>query len=123
MAQSVKCPTSARVMVSRFMSSSPTSGSVPPAQSLEPASDSVSPSLSAPPLLMLCVSLSLKINKHKIFFFNAVSNYGHLLSSWGLGLQRRNLGDTVQPITDIMRIQGTSAFLKGPWEGKRESMC
>ena len=58
MAQSVKHPTSAQVMISRFM------GSVLTAQSLEPASDSVSPSLSAPPLLMLCLSLSLK-NKHK----------------------------------------------------------
>ena len=45
-AQSVERPTSARVMISRFVSSSPTSGSVLTAQSLEPASDSVSPSLS-----------------------------------------------------------------------------
>ena len=29
---------------------------------LEPASDSVSPSLSAPPLLMLCLSLSLSLS-------------------------------------------------------------
>ena len=43
----------AQVMISRFVGSSPTSGSVPTARSLEPASDSVSPSLSAPPLLML----------------------------------------------------------------------
>ena len=36
-------------------------------QSLEPASDSVSPSLSAPPLLVLALSLSLsKINIKKI---------------------------------------------------------
>ena len=35
-------------------------GSVLTAQSLEPASDSVSPSLSAPPSLMLCLSLSQK---------------------------------------------------------------
>ena len=46
-AQPVKQPTSAQVVISRFMSSSPTSGSVLTAQSLEPASDSVSPSLSA----------------------------------------------------------------------------
>ena len=62
-AQSVKCPTSAQVMISRFVGSSPASGSVLTAQSLEPASDSVSPSLYAPPLLMLCLCLS-KINKH-----------------------------------------------------------
>ena len=42
----------------RFMGSSPASGSVLTARSLGPASDSVSPSLSAPPLLMLCLSLS-----------------------------------------------------------------
>ena len=56
-----KASTSAQVMISRFVSSSPTSGSVLSAGSLEPASDSVSPSLSALPLLTLCLSLS-KIN-------------------------------------------------------------
>ena len=65
MAQSVTRQTSAQVMISRFVSSSPTSGSGLTAQSLEPASDSVSPSLSAPPLLELVVSVSLsKTNKH-----------------------------------------------------------
>ena len=44
-AQSVKRPASAQVTVSRLVSSSPASGSGPMAQSLEPASDSVSPSL------------------------------------------------------------------------------
>ena len=44
-AQSVKQPTSAQVMISRSVSSSPTSGSVLTAQSPEPVSDSVSPSL------------------------------------------------------------------------------
>ena len=62
MAQSGKHPTSAQVMISQFASSSPASGSVLTAQSLEPASDSVSPSLCPSPL-MLCLSL-LKINKH-----------------------------------------------------------
>ena len=59
-AQSVKHPTSAQVMISRSVSSSPASGSVLTAQSLEPASDSVSPSLSDPPPFMLCLSLSQK---------------------------------------------------------------
>ena len=54
--RSVEPPTLARVMISRLLGSSPTSGSVPTAGSLEPASDSVSPSLSAPPLLMLSLS-------------------------------------------------------------------
>ena len=56
MAQSVMHPTLAQVMVSRSVGSSPTPGSVLTAQSLEPASESVSPLLSALPLL----SLSLK---------------------------------------------------------------
>ena len=59
-AQSVKCPTSAQVMISQSVSSSPVSGSVLTAQSLEPASDSMSPSLSAPTLLTLCLSLKNK---------------------------------------------------------------
>ena len=61
MAQSVERPTWAQVMVSRSVSSSPASGSVLKAQSLEPASDSVSPSLSVPPSLILRLSLKNKI--------------------------------------------------------------
>ena len=59
-AQLDKRPTSAQVMISQLVDSSPAWGSVRTAWSLEPASDSVSPCLSAPPLLMLCLSLSLK---------------------------------------------------------------
>ena len=60
-AQSIKCPTSAKVMILWSMSSSPESGSVLAAQSLEPASDSVSMSLSAPPpLALFSLSLSQK---------------------------------------------------------------
>ena len=58
--QSVNHLTSAQVTSSWFMSSSPTLGSVLTAQSLEPASDSVSPSLSLPRLCSGSVSLSLK---------------------------------------------------------------
>ena len=64
MAQSVKRPTSAQVMISRSVSSSPASGSVLTVQSLELALDSVSPSLSAPPQLELC--LYQKENKHYV---------------------------------------------------------
>ena len=60
-AQSVERPTSAQVMISRFVGSSPASGSVRTAQSLEPASDSVSPSLSTPPWLTHSLSLSLSL--------------------------------------------------------------
>ena len=54
-------------MVLPLMGFIPTSGSVLTAQSPDRASDSVSPSLSSPPLLTLCLSLSLsKINIKKI---------------------------------------------------------
>ena len=63
-AQLVKRLTSAQVTISWFMGLSPMLGSVLTAQRLEPASDSVSPSLSVPPLLIVSlVCLSLK-NKH-----------------------------------------------------------
>ena len=48
-AQLIKCPSLAQVTISRFMGSSVVSGSVLTARNLEPALDSVSPSLSAPP--------------------------------------------------------------------------
>ena len=57
-AQSVERPISAQVMISQLMSLSPMSGSVLTARSLEPASDSVSPSLSAPNPLTFCLCLS-----------------------------------------------------------------
>ena len=55
-AQSIKHLTSARVRILWSMGSSPTSGSVLIALSLEPASESMSLSLSAPPLLVLGLS-------------------------------------------------------------------
>ena len=58
--QLVKRLTLAQVMISRFVGSSPASGSVLTAQSLEPASESVSPSPSVPPLLVLSLSLKSK---------------------------------------------------------------
>ena len=71
MAQSIKPLTLAQVMISQFVSSSPTLGSVLTAQKSEPASDSVSPSLSALPHLH-SVCLSLKNSKKKISFLNYV---------------------------------------------------
>ena len=58
-AQSVKPPTSAQAVTSRFVSSSPASGSVLTTQSLEPASDSASLSLSLCPSPTCALSLSL----------------------------------------------------------------
>ena len=57
---SIRLLISAQVMISPFMSLGPPSGSVLMAQSLEPVSDSVSPSLSAPRPFMLCLSLCPK---------------------------------------------------------------
>ena len=67
MAQSVKHLTLAQVTISWFVSLSPVLGSVLTAQSLEPASISVSALLSAPPMLMLC--LSLPLNKKLTLIF------------------------------------------------------
>ena len=66
-AQSVQRPSLAQVMISWLVSSSLALGSVLTAGSLEPASDAVSPSLSAPPLLVRSLSLSLsRIDIEKI---------------------------------------------------------
>ena len=77
MAQSVKHPTSAQVMISWFVSLSPVLGSVLKAESLEPASVSVSPFLFALPPLTLCLSLkneqTLKQIKKKKLKFNRES--------------------------------------------------
>ena len=56
----VQRPTLAQVMISLLVGSSHMSRSVLTARSLEPASDSVSPSLPTPPLLKLCLSLKNK---------------------------------------------------------------
>ena len=58
-ARLVKCLTSAQVMILRFVSLSPMLSSVLTAWSLQPASDSMSLSLSSPTCsLSLCLSLS-----------------------------------------------------------------
>ena len=93
MAQSVEHPTSAQVMISRFVGSGPASGSVLTAQSLEPASDSVSPSLSPPFPLTLCLFLS-KVNKRlkKIFLMFILKRERETEHEWGRGRDRE--GDT-----------------------------
>ena len=76
-AQSVKHPTSAQVMISRFVSSSPASGSVLTAQSLEPALNSVCVCLSLCPSPAHILSLSLlqKINIKNILYANLDVNF------------------------------------------------
>ena len=66
-ARLVKRPTSAHVMISWFMSLSPISGSVLTAWSLKRASDSVSPSLCAPPLVILIHSFIHSLSLKNIF--------------------------------------------------------
>ena len=51
--QSVKHPTLVQVMISQLVGPGPTSGPVLTAQSLKSASNSVSPSLSAPPCSLM----------------------------------------------------------------------
>ena len=62
-AQSVKPLTSAQVMISQLVSSSPASGSVVTAQSLDPASVSVSLSLCSSPARARSLSLSLSLSQ------------------------------------------------------------
>ena len=62
-AQPAERPTSAQVMISPFVGSSPASGSVLTARSLEPASDSVSLSLCPSPTCTLSHSLKNKYLK------------------------------------------------------------
>ena len=63
-AKTVTHLTSAQVMISQYVASSSTSSSVLTAQSLEPASDSVSPSHSLPLSHLHTLSLSLSKDKH-----------------------------------------------------------
>ena len=62
-AQSVKHLTSTQVMISQLVSLSSTSGSVLTAQSLQSAWDSVSPSVSALPLLVRARALSHSLSR------------------------------------------------------------
>ena len=76
-AQSVKCVTLAQVMISKFVSLSPASGSVLTAQSLETASGSPSLSDPSPPILFL----SLK-NKQPLGYLGGSVSY---ISDFGSG--------------------------------------
>ena len=81
MAQYVEHQTWAQAMISQFVSSSPVSGPVPMA--LEPASDSVSPSLSAP-LSTHALSLSLKNKKtlkRKMLLLCSKGNMGQRITA------------------------------------------
>ena len=95
-AQPVKRLTLAQVTISRFVGSSPASGSVLRAQSLEPALDSVSPSLSLP---FLCsISLSLSLSKINIYVFILLMRNAKE-SNWGTWLPQ-----SVEHVTPDLRV-------------------
>ena len=96
MAQCVKRPTSAQVMIMQSVSLGPASGSVLTAQSLEPASDSVSLfslslSLSLSPLTP-AHALSLCLSKTNIFLKQRkkYGSHGLLLARWPGSLSYHN---------------------------------
>ena len=87
-AHSVKRLTLAQVMISPFLGSSPASGSVLTAWSMEPASDSVSPSLSLPlpHLRSLCLSKMGKIYQLLFWKFSEIPSSCLCAFSVGDGL-------------------------------------
>ena len=109
-AQSVKRPTSAQVMISRLVSSSPASGSVLTAGSLEPVSDYVSPSLSLPLSHSRSVSLA-KINQHEkiIIFFKDMWSKGSTQSG---PRERRHFNNPHPGSSDNQRLIRTYLFSK-----------
>ena len=62
----------AQVVISQFVGSSSASGSVLTAQSLDTALNSVSPSLSATPILTLCFSFKNKYLKKKLLKLKSI---------------------------------------------------
>ena len=99
MAQSVKHLALAQVMISGFLSSSPDSGSVLTPQSLEPASDSVSPSFSALPQLPLCLCLCLSLSfRNKLKKKKHTKKQVFVLSLFQrLDIQSRGIGRATLP--------------------------
>ena len=92
-AQSVKRWTLAQVTISRSVGSSPASGSVLTAQSLEPASDSVSP-LSLPLSHSNSVSLSLSLkNKETLKKKKKNIDLGSRMSEFKFWLGHGSLGN------------------------------
>ena len=110
MAQLVRRPTSAQVMISQLMSLSPMLVSVLTAQSLDPASGSVSPSLSAPPLLVL----SLKNKK--------IKNIKNLQGTWVAQSDKRltSAQVTISRFVGLSPVSGCASS----WEpGARFGFC
>ena len=103
MAQSVEPLISAQIMISQFMGLSPVLGSVLTAQSLEPASDSVS--LSDPPMCTFCLSLFLK-NKQQQQQQNKIGSYSIVRIVW-----RSVLHSLFRYPTQILPIVPVSSFL------------
>ena len=82
-------------MISQFVGSSPTSGSVPTAQGLDPALDSVSLSVCPSPAHTLSLSVSLsKINKNKNLKTDPFSRL-IALKNWGRNYKFYLVGNMV----------------------------
>ena len=111
MARWAERPTVALVTISQFVGSSPGSGSERMAQSLEPASDSVSPSLSAPPLLALCLSKNKIKCFKKIFLKNQANVEPHTRFSQCLSPRAKR-----EPLLALHRVSCQWA-LEGPQAG------
>ena len=99
-----------QVTISRSVSSSPASGSGLMAQSLEPVSDSLSPSLSAPPPFVLCLSLSPKkwINVEK-------QNMSAVWGTWVPGLVEHPTQVMILGLWDQTHVKlraGCGAYLR-----------
>ena len=88
------------------------------AQSLEPASDSVSPSLSAPPPLALCLSLS-KINKHQKKLKNGCNEWAKGKAFLDLIFLREAGSQGYTKNREGEALRGSNLFL---WQ-KRDSSC
>ena len=118
-------------MISRSVGSSSTSGSVLTARSLDPASDSVSPSLSAPLLLALCLTLSkinIKFKKKKKGISVTVAMQVSLRTTaggtvWSASKQRGQDGHEIALVTAASAARGPSIRALGSDTFPIDSTC
>ena len=115
MAQWVKCPTLAQVMISQFVGWSPAWGSVLTVQSLESASDSVSPFLSMP-LPRLC---SLCLKKKKKCIEKEAAKYPSFSLPTGFMFQSPVSANVNTPMTSSGILKGLGRDLRANRHAKK----